>query len=89
MDRVGIVFLSLVIVALSAPLILRLVPPNPFYGLRTSRSMADEGLWYQVNAFADYVGRGLLESPLQTHQDSLACLRVASALAQRFGLDGS
>ncbi|HQT83621.1 MAG: hypothetical protein B7Z58_01935 [Acidiphilium sp. 37-64-53] len=32
------------------------MPPNPFYGLRTSRSMADEGLWYQVNAFA---GRAL------------------------------
>ena len=47
------------------------------------------GLAYQVNAFADYVGRGLLESPLQPHEDSLACLRVVSALARRFGLNGA
>lgn len=43
------------------------------------------GLAYQVNAFADYVGRGLLESPLQTHEDSLACLRVASAITHHLG----
>ncbi|MHB8333535.1 MAG: Gfo/Idh/MocA family protein [Acidimicrobiales bacterium] len=43
------------------------------------------GLAYQVTAFADYVGRGLLESPLQSHEDSLACLRVARAITRRLG----
>ena len=47
------------------------------------------GLAYQVTAFADYVGRGLLESPLQSHADSLACLRVAGAITQRLGIPTS
>lgn len=45
------------------------------------------GLAYQVTAFADYVSRGLLESPLQPHEDSLACLRAASAISERLGAD--
>ena len=44
------------------------------------------GLAYQVTAFADYVGRGLLESPLQTHADSLACLRTASEISRQLGI---
>ena len=44
------------------------------------------GLAYQVTAFVDYVGRHLLESPLQTHEDSLACLRVATAIANQLGI---
>lgn len=45
------------------------------------------GLVYQVTAFADYVGRGLLESPLQSHADSLACLRVATEIVRCLGAD--
>jgi hypothetical protein len=45
------------------------------------------GLAYQVTAFADYVGRGLLESPLQSHDDSLACLRVAAEITRSLGAD--
>ncbi len=45
------------------------------------------GLAYQVTAFADYIGRGLLESPLQSHDDSLACLRVAAEITRCLGAD--
>lgn len=45
------------------------------------------GLAYQVTAFADYLGRGLLESPLQSHDDSLACLRVATEITRCLGAD--
>ena len=45
------------------------------------------GLAYQVTAFADYLGRGLLESPLQSHDDSLACLRVAAEITRCLGAD--
>jgi predicted dehydrogenase len=45
------------------------------------------GLAYQVTAFAEYVGRGLLESPLQSHEDSLACLRVATEITRLVGAD--
>jgi predicted dehydrogenase len=46
-----------------------------------------DGLAYQVTAFADYQGRGLLESPLQSHDDSLACLRVAAEITRCIGAD--
>ncbi len=45
------------------------------------------GLAYQVTAFADYRGRGLLESPLQSHDDSIACLRVATEITRLLGAD--
>jgi predicted dehydrogenase len=45
------------------------------------------GLAYQATAFADYVGRGLIASPLQSHADSLACLRVATEITRRLGAD--
>ena len=47
-----------VIVAVAAvPLMLRLVPPNPVYGLRTERTTTQAAAWFDVNA---YVGRALL-----------------------------
>ncbi len=45
------------------------------------------GLVYQVTAFAHYLEQGLLESPLQSHGDSLACLRVAAEITRRLGAD--
>jgi len=45
------------------------------------------GLAYQVTAFAQYLDRGLLESPLQSHDDSLACLRVAREITNLIGAD--
>jgi len=41
---VGIVFIGLGI-----PLFLRRVPPNAWYGCRTSRTLSDEKIWYAVN----------------------------------------
>jgi uncharacterized membrane protein len=38
----------------SIPLILKLVPPNPFYGFRTARTLADRELWFRVNRFAGW-----------------------------------
>ena len=41
-----------IIAAASAPLMLKLVPPNRGYGFRTRRTLADSGLWYRANRFA-------------------------------------
>ena len=39
------------VIAMAAiPLAMRLIPPNPYYGVRTRRTMADAALWYNVNA---------------------------------------
>lgn len=41
----------LVLGALSIPLILKLVPPNGFYGFRTSATRSNIAIWYPANAF--------------------------------------
>ena len=46
-----------VIAAVAVPLALRLIPPNPVYGVRTRRTRRDEKLWFEVNAFG---GKALL-----------------------------
>ena len=49
--------MGLLIVGLSVPMILRRVKPSPWYGFRTPKTLADEGIWYEANA---YSGRLLL-----------------------------
>lgn len=41
---------AVMFLVVAIPLVLRLVPPNPIYGVRTPATMADPGLWYRVNA---------------------------------------
>lgn len=45
------------IATISVPLVLKLIPPNPIYGVRTERTTSREDVWYSVNRFA---GRALL-----------------------------
>ena len=40
------------IAAASVPLVLRLVPRNPVYGVPTERTLADDKTWFRVSAFA-------------------------------------
>ncbi len=42
-------FLPLVLVATGLPMTLELVPPNRFYGFRTSQTLASPDLWYSAN----------------------------------------
>ena len=46
-----------------------------------------EGLSYTATAFAKYVGEGLLESPLQSHADSVANIRVCEEVIRQLGAD--
>jgi len=46
-----------VLAAVSVPLILRKIPPNPLYGFRVRQTLDDPQIWYPVNA---YSGRWLL-----------------------------
>ncbi len=36
--------------ALAVPLMLRKIQPNPYYGLRSPATFADEWVWYEANA---------------------------------------
>jgi uncharacterized membrane protein len=41
---VGILFIGLGI-----PLIQNRIPPNPYYGFRTKKSLSDSKIWYEIN----------------------------------------
>ena len=41
-----------IIAVASLPLLLKVVPPNRFYGFRTRRTLADRELWFRANRFA-------------------------------------
>ena len=44
------IFVGLLFVAVSIPLILRRIKPNPWYGFRTPKTLGSEYIWYEANA---------------------------------------
>ena len=40
---------GLLFIAVSIPLIRGRVPPNVFYGFRTTKSLSDPKIWYEIN----------------------------------------
>jgi uncharacterized membrane protein len=67
MDRITIVTLifiaaGIVLTFLGVPLYQRRIPPNPWYGCRTEKSLSDEAIWYAVNRVTgrDLIVAGLL-----------------------------
>ena len=44
--------LGTLLFALAIPLVSRWVPPNPVYGVRTSKTYSDRELWYTANRSA-------------------------------------
>jgi uncharacterized membrane protein len=43
-----------VIALVSVPLILKAVPPNRWYGFRTTRTLSNEDLWFRANRIAGW-----------------------------------
>jgi uncharacterized membrane protein len=41
--------LALITIAISIPLVLRKVPPNVVYGVRTRKTLSDPRIWYEAN----------------------------------------
>jgi hypothetical protein len=50
-----LIVLGVLSMALSIPLVLRKVPMNRGYGIRTRKAFASERTWYEVNAFGGKV----------------------------------
>src|SRR4051794_12335337 len=63
--------------ALSVPLILNKIGPNPWYGFRVERTLRDPAVWYAANAYAAWWLLGL------------GCVLAAATVALYFvpGLD--
>lgn len=49
--RAQLIALCVVLVIISIPLILRVVPPNGLYGFRTASTQSSSAIWYPANAF--------------------------------------
>ncbi|GJL38317.1 hypothetical protein TUM17576_51370 [Enterobacter hormaechei] len=49
MNFIWLSITSLILMAIAIPLVLQKVKPNRWYGMRTSRTLNDEGQWYRVN----------------------------------------
>ena len=45
---------AIIIFILSIPLILNLIPPQTWIGIRTSKTLSDDVVWYRVNRFAGW-----------------------------------
>ncbi|HLO33107.1 MAG TPA: SdpI family protein [Anaerolineales bacterium] len=45
---------AIVIVVLTLPLILGLIPPNRIYGIRTVETLVDKQRWYQANRYGGW-----------------------------------
>ncbi|KAB2693112.1 MAG: hypothetical protein CMH69_15210 [Nitratireductor sp.] len=48
-------FIPLLFAVVGMPLLLKMVPPNPFYGVRTKATLASVSVWYQANFWAGLV----------------------------------
>ncbi len=46
------VLVSLLLVGLCVPIILRKVKPNSWYGFRVPKTLSDEKIWYEANAYS-------------------------------------
>ena len=47
-------FVGLVFISISIPLILEKVPPNRWYGFRVAKTFSSERIWYIANRVAGY-----------------------------------
>ena len=53
----------LILIPISIPLVKNKIKPNHLYGFRTRKTLSNEAIWYQANAYA---GRLLLRASLIT-----------------------
>ena len=47
----GNIFVALLIIAVSVPLVMRKIPMNRFYGIRFKKSFESDENWYKINAY--------------------------------------
>ena len=66
-------FSGLLLAALSIPLILGKIGPNPWYGFRVKKTLNDPAVWYPANAYA---GKRLLIVGLVGSLFALLCYFV-------------
>lgn len=48
------IFVGLLFIGLSLPMIMRKVPPNPIYGFRVAKTMNNPDIWYKANEYSGW-----------------------------------
>lgn len=77
MIRLFALYLPLLLILVSVPMVMRRVPPNAFYGLRTPKTLSNPQIWYEANRRA---GVNLIIAALLT-------MVFCGAVMWRFGAD--
>jgi uncharacterized membrane protein len=49
MNRLYALYLPLLMILVSVPMVMRRVPPNAFYGFRTPKTLSNPQIWYEAN----------------------------------------
>ena len=85
-----IVFYSLIfaatgilLIGVSIPLILEKVPPNLFYGCRTTKTLSDPQIWYEANRIS---GKDFLICGAITFVSSLAMLAFGQNMSSDYAV---
>ena len=52
MIRLYALYLPLLMILVSVPMVMRRVPPNGLYGFRTPKTLSNPQIWYQANRLA-------------------------------------
>ncbi len=62
-DCICFVFLGLLFIGLSIPMVLRKIPPNSWYGWRTPKAYESPEIWYEINRYAgrDFLVMGAVQ----------------------------
>ena len=74
---------GLVLTGISAPLIMRKVPPNSFYGCRTRKTLSDPKIWYEANHIS---GIDLCIAGLTVFVSSLAMLALGQKVDTNYAV---
>jgi len=73
-----------IIAVASIPLILRIVPPNRFYGFRTRQTLASRTLWFRANRFAGcafFIAAGVTVGIFMVHPEYASGRSLAGLVA--------
>ena len=75
MNRLYALYLPLLMILVSVPMVMRRLPPNAFYGFRTPKTLSDPQIWYEANRRA---GVNLIAAAILA---MLSCWAIVGCLA--------
>jgi uncharacterized membrane protein len=50
--NIALIIVCVLVAVIALPLLLKLIPPNPVYGINTRHTRESDSMWFEVNRFA-------------------------------------